>query len=351
MQGININKKIVAILLPLIILTGAGFLYMSVNLSEGAEELEAEKEESLPPLIPSELLALPGEMLEHYERFIGDELEEKDPDPEKQVNILLLGLDNRGLSDAIMIVSYNNETFDSSIIALKRDTYVSFQDWAEEGSGYSALGWANFVGMGYGEGEYIDGAGYAAHVVGRLLGIEIDYYASITFDGFIELIDLIGGVTVNVPRGFEERSGQKLEPGLQHLSGEEALVFARHRKNPRIPEPGSPSEGGAVSEDGDRIRRNQRLLQAVLEQCKELETEELLEIYNRLDDNLYSNLDDWELLTMANMFYNRDPREMELVVLPGEIRKVHEEIIEQDIEYYFLDEEESDRILSELGLK
>ncbi|MDW7740693.1 MAG: hypothetical protein SCJ97_11705, partial [Bacillota bacterium] len=63
------------------------------------------------------------------------------------------------------------------------------------------------------------------------------------------------------------------------------------------------------------------------------------------------NMDDWDLLTIANIFYNRDPREMELVVLPGEIRTVHEDKINQDIEYYFLDYAECDKILTRLGLK
>lgn len=334
-------RNLLIIALSIIVITGAGFWLFNAY----SQQDEAAESDPAPTyLFPGQLLVIPAEIWSSYRSLTGS-----DPDPTadfgKQVNILLLGLDSRGLSDAIMIVSYNNETFESSIIALKRDTYISFQDWSEKGRGHSALGWANYVGMDYGAGEYIDGAGFAAHTVGRLLGIEIDYYASITFDGFVELIDLIGGVTVNVPSGFAERSGTKLTPGRQHLSGEEALIFARHRKNPRIPEPNS------ISEDGDRVRRNQRLLQAVLEQCKTLTTDEIIAIYNQLDENLHSNLDDWELLTMANLFFNQDPQEMNLIVLPGELRIVYEEIIEQDIEYFFLDEAESDKILTELGLK
>ena len=341
MQGKLTLSNLIIISLILLIISGAGFWIISAPRQH---EAAADAEPAPAFMIPGQLLEVPAAIWSSYRSLAGS-APEPAADFGKQVTILLLGLDTRGLSDAIMIVSYNDETFESSIIALKRDTYVSFQDWSEKGRGHSALGWANFVGMGYGEGEYIDGAGYAAHTVSRLLGIEIDYYASITFDGFIELIDLIGGVTVDVPSGFAERSGPKLTPGRQHLSGEEALIFARHRMKPRIPEPNS------ISEDGDRVRRNQRLLQAVLQQCKTLSTDELLEIYNQLGDNLHSNLDDWELLTMANLFFNKDPREMNLIVLPGEIRTVHEDIIEEDVEYFFLDEAESAKILSDLGLK
>jgi polyisoprenyl-teichoic acid--peptidoglycan teichoic acid transferase len=274
-------------------------------------------------------------------------LEEPPPpaEPENQVNILLLGLDIRGLSDAIMIVSYNTETFESSAIALKRDTNVSFQTWSEPGMGHSALGWASYVGMGYGGSNYRGGAEYMASTIEELLGIKIHNYASITFEGFVQLVDLIGGVTVDIAPGFAESKSSPLTPGRRHLNGEEALIYARHRTNPRITEPGS------LSEDGDRIRRNQRLLQAVLEQCKTLTPDELILTFELLDQKIHTNMDDWDLLTIANIFYNKDPHSMELVVLPGEIVKVYESQLESEIEYYFLDREECDSILAGLGLK
>jgi polyisoprenyl-teichoic acid--peptidoglycan teichoic acid transferase len=266
-------------------------------------------------------------------------------DPDLQVNILLLGLDERGLSDAIVIVSYNAETFDSSIISIKRDTYVSFQTWSKPGRGHNALGWASYVGMGYGGNDYLGGAEFMAKTIERLLDIKINSYASISFEGLVQLVDAIGGVSIYVPGGFAERAGTTIPTGFQRLSGEEALIFARHRKNPRIPEPGS------ISEDGDRIRRNQRLLKAVLEQCKDMSTDELLDIFEMLEEKLFTNMDDWDLLTIATVFYNQDPSNMKTVVLPGELIKVYEDEIETDIEYFFLDEEETDTILSNLGLK
>ena len=274
----------------------------------------------------------------------------EDPDqapqePGQRANILLAGFDQRGLSDAIVIVSYDIETFESAIISIKRDTYVDFQTWSEEGLGHSALGWASYVGMNYGGDDYLGGAKLLTETVEQLLDIRITSYAGITFEGLIRLIDLIGGVTVDVAPGFAERSGQKLTPGRQDLSGEETLVYARHRKNPRIPEPGS------VSSDGDRIRRHHQLLKAVFEQLETLSTEELLEIFEKLDQELYTNMDDWDLLTLANIFYNHDPRLTEALVLPGELRTVYEYQIEEEFEYYFLDYEECDRVLSELGLK
>ncbi len=264
------------------------------------------------------------------------------PGIESQVNILLLGFDSRGLSDALVLVTYNNETFESAIISISRDTYVDFQTWSEKGMGHCAIGWASYVGMGYGQGDPLDGAGFTAYTVGQLLDIDIHYYAGITFDGFVTLIDQIGGVMIDVAPGF---SATPLTPGLQRLYGEEVLRYARHRKYPRIPEPGS------INSDTDRIIRNQHLLKAVLEQCKTLPSDEIFDIFEELDNKLYTNMDDWDLLILANIFFNQDLRLIEQIVLPGELIKVYESGLGAELEYYFLDFEECDEIFTRLGVK
>lgn len=282
-----------------------------------------------------------------------DETAEKENDTEKEepeypgnrANILLLGFDERGLSDAIVIISYDIETFETAFIAIKRDTYVDFQTWSPKGGGHSALGWASYVGMGYGGDDYRGGARYMAETIEELLGIRITSYAGITFDGFVELIDSLGGVKLEVDPRFAERNTDPLTPGHRLLSGEEALIFARHRQDPRIPEPGSQSE------DGDRVRRNQQLLHAAFERCRDLSTDELLDIYEQMEDQIHTNMERWDLLTLANIFYNKDPELIDKVVLPGEHETVYEEKLGEEIEYYFLNEEESAELLQELGLK
>lgn len=264
--------------------------------------------------------------------------------PVTHTNILLLGLDNQGMCDTVMVISYNMETFDSAIISIQRDTYISEQTWGHDDSGQSHLAWANQQGMGQ-ERDYHAGAMLTAKTVEELLGIELHAYASITFEGFVELIDLIGGVVVDVAPEFTIRQGTTLPSGRQRLNGEQALIYARHRQNPRIPEPGSDSQ------HGDRIRRNQKLLKAILEQCKTLESNELIIIADQLDDRLYTTLEDWDILELANVLYNRDLQAIKSVILPGEGKSVYEEQINTDIYYFFLDFEKTDLILGELGLK
>ncbi|MDW7730600.1 MAG: LCP family protein [Bacillota bacterium] len=318
-------------------------LTLSLGACSQAEEEPAPELVDQPRgyLINNLISAVPGE----YKRvFNSRTVTGYNPSRGEPINILLLGLDERGLSDAIIIVSYNQADSGGTIISIKRDTYIAFQTWSEPGRGHNALGWANYVGMGYGGSDYLSGAAFTADTIKRLLGINIDAYASISFDGFTKLIDEIGGVVINVPQGFAQRNNP-ITPGTRRLYGDEALIYARHRMNPRIPEPGS------ISEDGDRIRRHQVLLKAVLEQCKTLTTEELLAIYTNLNQLIHTNMDDWELLTLANLLFNLEPRHINQVVLPGELKSVYEDKIEEQIEYYYLDFEETDKILTELGLK
>lgn len=265
-------------------------------------------------------------------------------EPEDFMSILLLGIDDHGMCDQVMIFTYDLYTFDASLISIKRDTYVEDQTWAVKELGQDHLAWANYRGMGSAE-DYHAGARLTALTVEEMLGIDLHAYGSITMDGFTALIDLIGGVEVDVPAGFAEREGRTLPTGLQRLDGEEALLFARHRQNPRIPEPGS------TSEDGDRIRRNHQLIKAMFEQAEQMESEELMDTVNAIDNKFYTSMDDWDILEMLNLVYYSDLDELETAVLPGEGKETYQERLEDYTYYFYLDHEETGRILADFGLK
>jgi LCP family protein required for cell wall assembly len=83
------------------------------------------------------------------------------------------------------------------------------------------------------------GAQVIRETVSSLLGIPIDYYAVVDLNGFVDLVEAFGGVTLNVPERIWVRmasftKGQDarvydIKPGVQHLDGYEALAFARSR--------------------------------------------------------------------------------------------------------------------------
>jgi LCP family protein required for cell wall assembly len=315
------------ITLTVLVLTGAGFLLHNILFASDKQYTDTS---ALPVAASIEKLTIHGEW--------------EPKTPTTHTSILLLGLDNHGMSDVIMILTYDMQTFDSSLISIMRDSFVHNQTWAAKDLGQDHLSWANYRGMGKYK-DYHAGARLAAATIEDLLGIDIHAYASISFEGFVSLVDMIGGVELDVAPDFANREDGPLPTGRQRLDGEQALIYARHRQNPRIAEPGS------TTQDGDRVRRNQRLLKALLEQCKTLKTEQLMAIMEELDDHLHTSMEDWDILDLANLLYNRDTDTIETVVLPGEGELVFQELIEQEIYYYFINFEESDLVLQELGLK
>ena len=75
--------------------------------------------------------------------------------------------------------------------------------------------------------------------VGEILGLPVDYYLMVDLEGFREVVDALGGITVNVEErvsygaikasGAIGRSQGFIEPGLQQMDGETALLYARSR--------------------------------------------------------------------------------------------------------------------------
>jgi LCP family protein required for cell wall assembly len=99
--------------------------------------------------------------------------------------------------------------------------------------------------------------------VGALLQIPIHYYARLDFGGFIKMVDAVGGVDVTVARGFEDPSydgygvgerGYKITAGRHHMTGVEALAYARSRK-------------GLGESDFTRQARQQQILVALRDQA------------------------------------------------------------------------------------
>jgi LCP family protein required for cell wall assembly len=149
-------------------------------------------------------------------------------EPEKQMveqdgertNILILGVDARpgednSRSDTMLLASIDPKLDQAVIISIPRDTRVNVP-----GSPLDKICTANFVG----------GPEYAVDIVEDFLGVDIDYYVEADFKGFEKIIDLIGGVSINVPqRMYKPSEGINLYPGPQKLNGYDALAFVRFR--------------------------------------------------------------------------------------------------------------------------
>lgn len=153
------------------------------------------------------------------------------------LNILLLGVDRReGLegtrSDVNIVVHIDPRTRFASMLSIPRDTRVYIPDY-----GYYKINAAYMLG----ERDLAAAGGgptLAKRTVAAFLGIPIDYYAEVDFQGFQRIIDYLGGITVDVPYPLvdneypTENFGYTrvyIPSGLQHMDGVTALQYARSR--------------------------------------------------------------------------------------------------------------------------
>jgi LCP family protein required for cell wall assembly len=180
---------------------------------------------------------------------------------EGRTNVLLLGRDSNGpgLTDSIMIGSYYHEEDKFITVNIPRDFYV-FDGFGQMKIN-SVYSFAESRQPGSGED-------HLAEFLGDEFGIEIHYWASISFEGLERLVDELGGIEVDVERSFTDcqypdramvgyiRPCPSFEAGRQTLNGEQALIYARSRM-------GTNGEGS----DFARSRRQSIVIQAITQKA------------------------------------------------------------------------------------
>ena len=152
-----------------------------------------------------------------------------------------------GNADVIMVATYDTVKQTVGVISIPRDTLIDPSTIP-----------ARFPKI---NSAYHTGIDCLEEVVSNMLGIPIDYYFTIDVEGFIALVDAIGGIDFNVPVHMsydDPHQGLSIhfDPGLQHLNGSEALKVCRLRYN---------QDGTVAYPDYDigRTRTQQALLRAV----------------------------------------------------------------------------------------
>ena len=180
-------------------------------------------------------------------------------DGASRITVLLIGLDYRDYienegpprSDTMILLTIDPLSKTAGMMSIPRDMWVNIP-----GFGYSRINTA----YSSGEGHKLPGGGpeLARRTVEQFIGVPIQYYAQIDFNTFVEFIDLIGCVEVDVP---ETVTLDKQGSGTDHftvragndrkLCGERALAYVRYRKD---------KEG-----DVARSRRQQAVILAIRE--------------------------------------------------------------------------------------
>ncbi len=138
--------------------------------------------------------------------------------------ILLLGSDarpgqriTRSRADAIQMTAVNLRTGDATMIGIPRDAYVTIP-----GHGREKINAALYFG----------GPRLMGRAVGNLVGVQPDYVFTAGFDGFRQMVNSIGGVTVRSKFAFSDPvRPQGYRVGPNKLNGFQAMIFARIRKS------------------------------------------------------------------------------------------------------------------------
>lgn len=133
-------------------------------------------------------------------------------------SVLILGTDNEedgaARSDTIIVATINPISEDMKMVSVPRDTLITLPSGNNEK-----------INAAFATG----GPLLAREIVSDYLGIPIDFYASMDFDGLVELVDAVDGVTVYSDLEFTQGS-EFIEKGQQTLDGNAALAYARMRK-------------------------------------------------------------------------------------------------------------------------
>src|SRR5665648_65701 len=209
-----------------------------------------------------------------------------------RINILIVGCDeveNNGRADTILFLSISPKTKDVLILSIPRDTRVEIPE-----RGMDKINHAYAFG-----GEKL-----IAETVSLFLDVPIDFYAIADFNGFVNIIDKLGGVEIDVEKEmhYVDKAGGldiNLYPGKQILDGEKSLQYIRFRHD---------NLG-----DLGRIKRQQKLSLAVIEKMMNFDfIIKIPQISEEMEGYIETNINVQDAIALANLFKGINQEEVKI---------------------------------------
>lgn len=251
---------------------------------------------------------------------------QKDPELEKDssgkyTNLLIVGVDTREKTDllntdTLILASYNHESKDIVMISIPRDFNV----------GINGNTWFNRINSVYASAEKrTAGSGMMAlrKSIEEVTGTEIQYHAMVDFNGFVKIIDAVGGVDINVENSFTDYQYPdgysyktiSFKAGPQTMDGQTALEYARSRH----------SQQNNEGSDYSRAKRQQKVIVALQEKILNTSTltnpKAIMEIFASVANNIKVSeftIDDIQAgLNLAKDFQDNNGRSYSLVLDPS----------------------------------
>jgi LCP family protein required for cell wall assembly len=236
----------------------------------------------------------------------------------ERVNILLMGIDQRDYeqgpwrTDTMIVLTIDPVTLSAGMLSIPRDMWVPIPGFQE-----GRINTAHYLGEVY---DYPGGGpALAVKTVEYNLGVPIHYYVRANFTAFEQLVDMIGGIDIEVKEEindplYPERDGPGYDPlyipaGLQHFDGEMALKYARTRH----------SLGG----DFDRARRQQQVMLAVFDKVTRLDMLPSLmvqapQLWQTLQGSVVTDLTLEQIIALANLAKEVPPENIRYSVIDEE---------------------------------
>jgi LCP family protein required for cell wall assembly len=228
----------------------------------------------------------------------------------KRVNVLLLGT-NQGLSDTIMLGSFDTELKRVDVVSIPRDTYY-------ERDGYSDPGFYKINSV-----LETDGETAVAEAVSDILGgVPIHFYEIISDDGVAKIVDAMGGVEIDVPVDMHYADPEQdlyidINAGLQTLDGAHAVQYLRFRS-------------GYATGDLGRVDAQQAFLKEAFKQSIGFGFPKVAKTaISELETNMTSNM----AVRIAGKAVGMEFEDIETYMTPGEPDMIY------DTSYYVVDKE------------
>ncbi len=218
-----------------------------------------------------------------------------------KINILLLGIDARPgekntRTDAMIVANIDRDAKKVSLLSIPRDTMVEIP-----GHGKAKINSANEYG----------GPELAVESVEKILDTKIDFWVKTNFNGFQDIVDTLGGVTIDVEKKMPyqdptDGTNINLKPGIQRLDGKHALDYVRYRHD--------------ALGDISRTQRQQKFLKALAKEI--LQPSTVLKLPKLIPDimaNVETNLTTKQMVALAKFSTQLDGNmEIASQTLPGQ---------------------------------
>jgi LCP family protein required for cell wall assembly len=276
----------------------------SLTLATLAPMTEIESSEEDPPMT---------ELEQTQESYQAEIPEQTESGTGRELIFLAAAIDYRGddylygLADSIRLVRIDFDEPQINVVSLPRSLLVNVPTDRIQAQNpillnqayfYGTPGMQHYIGSGF-------GAGSLAETIQYNFGVSVNHYVVVDFQGFIQLVDILGGIEVDLPEEVDGRPQVYFPAGKQVLNGEEALQLARTRKNYTYIE---------------RMGNQDIILQALFRKLKSpLVIYRLPQIVDSLKDSIFTDVSPEQIMSLIFLLQRIDEQDIVYASPPSDV--------------------------------